>query len=156
RAPDRGRGRSRARDARAGAAPRRRRHPAREGRRVRAREAPPRAARRRTSGARDASRPRVARGVLPRPDRGGDGMSAFVEHVFDRLLYHARFVALAVLLAFVVLLFTKRGRRAIATTLRRIGRLVHVETQKAVGGRTFWTGLLAVVVVTAFTAWTHD
>lgn len=38
----------------------------------------------------------------------------------------------------------------------RIGRLLRVETQKVLGGRTLKIGLLAVAAVTALTAWTHD
>lgn len=39
--------------------------------------------------------------------------------------------------------------------LARIGRLVHVEAQKVLGGRTLRYGVLAVAAVTALTAWTH-
>ena len=38
----------------------------------------------------------------------------------------------------------------------RIGRLLRVETQKVIGGRTLKIGLSAVAAVTAMTAWTHD
>jgi ABC-type transport system involved in multi-copper enzyme maturation permease subunit len=38
----------------------------------------------------------------------------------------------------------------------RIGRLLRVETQKVLGGRTLKIGLLAVAAVTALTAWTHE
>lgn len=38
----------------------------------------------------------------------------------------------------------------------RIGRLLRVETQKVLGGRTLKIGLIAVAAVTALTAWTHE
>jgi hypothetical protein len=38
----------------------------------------------------------------------------------------------------------------------RLGRLLSVETQKVLGGRTLRFGLLAVLLVSALVAWTHD
>ena len=40
--------------------------------------------------------------------------------------------------------------------LVRLGRLLHVEAQKVLGGRALKIGLVAVAAVTALTAWTHD